>query len=276
MAYKRIRMKNTYEIARRWHAGHSISDIARTLGFDRKTVRRTIEHIEGGGITREQPLPDPAAFETLLHDNGNDRTSRARVTDLLLPYTEELKALVNHPRRPLKAKFAFEVICQRHQLTGRISYTSFKRFYRTHCQPPKPASTCRIETEPGDLVQIDYGKMGLLFDAQQGRKRSLYAFIATLAHSRHKFVEFTFKQDQQSFTASHVHMFEFFGGIPARIGFDNLKSGVIKPDLYDPDFNRTYQEMAGFYGCFLDPCRVARPKDKAKVERDVQTIRQQF
>ena len=277
MAYKRIRMKNSYEIARRWHAGHSISDIARTLGYARKTVRKTIRLIESHGMKREAPLPDQAAFDSLLKDNHNNRSSRPNSTaDILLPYKDELMSLISHPQRPLKPKFAFEVICQRHQLTGQISYPSFKRFYRTHCEPPERKSTCRIETGPGDLVQIDYAKMGLLFVPGLNRRRNLYAFIATLAHSRHKFVEFTFKQDRMSFTASHVRMFEFFGGVPSRLGFDNLKAGVIKPDLYDPELNRTYQEMAEFYGCFLDPCRVGKATDKGKVERDVQTIRQQF
>ena len=276
MAYKRIRMKNTYEIARRWHAGHNISDISRTLAYDRKTIRKTIRLIEACGIKRQAPLPDAAAFELLLKDNQNDRQHKDSITDMLLPYKDELVALVNHPM-PLKPKLAFEVICERHQLSGQLSYSSFKRFYKTHCQDePKSNLTCRIESQPGELAQIDYGKMGLLFDPELDRRREVYAFISTLAHSRHKFVEFTFKQDQRSFTASHVHMFDFFGGVPSRLSFDNLKNGVIKPNLYDPEFNRTYQEMAEFYGCFLDPCRVAKPKDKGKVERDVQTIRQQF
>ncbi|NIA29906.1 MAG: DDE-type integrase/transposase/recombinase, partial [Actinobacteria bacterium] len=75
---------------------------------------------------------------------------------------------------------------------------------------------------------------------------------------------------------SHIRMFDFFGGVPARILIDNLKSGVIKPDLYDPKLNRVYREMAEHYGCFIDPYRVRHPKDKGKVERDVQTVRQQF
>jgi transposase len=105
---------------------------------------------------------------------------------------------------------------------------------------------------------------------------SVYAFIATLAFSRHKYVDFVFKQDQKSFVRSHVNMMIFFNGVPEIIVIDNLKSGVVKPDLYDPHFNRLYREMAEHYGCFIDPCRVRKPQDKGKVERDVQTIRQQF
>jgi hypothetical protein len=68
-------------------------------------------------------------------------------------------------------------------------------------------------------------------------------------------------------------MFEFFGGVPKRTIIDNLKSGVITPDLYDPRLNRTYREMAEHVGTFIDPARVVHPKDKGKVERDVRTVR---
>ncbi|MBN1349266.1 transposase [candidate division KSB1 bacterium] len=129
---------------------------------------------------------------------------------------------------------------------------------------------------PGSEVQIDYAKMGLLYDPLSMKRKTVYAFIATLSHSRHKYVEFVYRQDQVSFVSSNVKMLEFFGGVPLRIVLDNLKSGVIKPDLYDPQFNRSYREMAEYYDCFLDPCRVADPKGKAKVERDVQTVRDQF
>lgn len=71
-------------------------------------------------------------------------------------------------------------------------------------------------------------------------------------------------------------MFEFFGGTTKRLIIDNLKAGVIKADLYDPQLNRAYQEMADHYGCFIDPARPYSPKDKAKVERAVQVVREQF
>jgi transposase len=160
---------------------------------------------------------------------------------------------------------------------AKVSYSSFKRFYRTHCQKQLSSeSTCRIETPPGRIVQIDYAKMGLLYDTMRKRNRSVYAFIATLGNSRHKYIEFVYKQDQKSFVRSHVTMMHYSNGVPEIIIIDNLKSGIIKPDLYDPKLNRLYQEMAEYDGCFIDPCRMAKPKDKDKVERDVQTIRQQF
>ena len=118
--------------------------------------------------------------------------------------------------------------------------------------------------------------MGLLHDPVSQRRRVVHAFIGTLSFSRHKFVEFVFSQEQQSFVKSHVTMFEFFGGVTNTTVIDNLKSGVLHPDLYDPTLNRAYAEMAEHYHTFIDPGRVASPKDKGKVERDVQTVREFF
>ena len=123
-------------------------------------------------------------------------------------------------------------------------------------------------------MQIDYAQVGKLTDPESGTMRILYAFIATLSHSRLKYVELTFRQNQMNFTASHVRMFEFFGGVPRRLNIDNLKCGVIKPDLYDPSLNRTYADLIAHYDTFVDTARVRHPKDKGKVERDVQTVRE--
>ncbi|MDZ7772217.1 MAG: hypothetical protein U5K31_05680 [Balneolaceae bacterium] len=92
----------------------------------------------------------------------------------------------------------------------------------------------------------------------------VYAFIATLAWSRYKFVEFVWSQDQKCFVGSHVNMFDFFGGVTELLLIDCLKSGVLKADLYDPVLNPLYRHMAEHYGCFIDPAGPGKPKDKGK------------
>ncbi len=79
-----------------------------------------------------------------------------------------------------------------------------------------------------------------------------------LACSRHMFVRPVLKMDQRAWTECHVAAFEFFGGVPARLVPDNLKTGVDKPDLYDPKLNRSYAELAAHYGCLIDPARAAQ------------------
>ena len=276
MAYKRIILMDIYEIIRRWHDRQSTTHIAIALNNDRKTVRKYIAIAKIRGLSLKQPLPAKDIVIDLLHQAIPKNNRPATAQEILEPFLSEITDLVNDKYNSLKPKIAFEVICEKHGITGKVSYSSFKNFVRNHqivIYPEK--STCRIEVAPGNQVQIDYGKAGYLFDPKNN-KRTVYAFIATLSYSRHKYVEFVFKQDQQSFVASNVNMFEFFGGVPEYITLDNLKTGVIKPDLYDPKLNHIYQEMAEHYNCFLDTCRVRRPKDKGKVERDVQTVRQAF
>lgn len=275
MAFHKISNMDAWEVLRRWHSRQSISHIARILGYDRKTVRRYVRLARAKGLSQEAPLPSKEEVLILVRQMEPVVRRSAQAQVLLDPLLVELVTLVSDQDLALKPKIAFEVLCQRHQLAGKVSYTSFKRFVRTHQIALRPElSTCRREVPPASEVQIDYAKVAILYDPLTQRRRTLHAFIGTLGFSRHKYVELVFSQDQLSFIGSHIRMFEYFGGVPERVVLDNLKTGVIKPDLYDPSLNRTYRELADHYHCFLDPCRIAQPKDKGKVERDVPTVRQ--
>ena len=264
-----------WEVIRRWFDRQPIAQIAKALGYDRKTIRNYIKLAKEKGISLDADLPDREEFLRLLAGTNQSLGRAPQAQILLEQFLSEIVEMVNDDAMSLKPKMAFEVLCERHQLAGLVSYTSFKRFVRTHQAGFDPKRiTCRIEVAPGSELQIDYAKIGILYDPVTKRKRTLYAFIATASCSRHKYVELVFSQDQKSFVGSHVRMFFYFGCVFERIKLDNLKTGVIKPDLYDPTINHAYRELAEHYGCFLEPCRVAHPKDKGKVERDVQTVRQ--
>jgi len=264
-----------WEVIRRWHSKQSISAIAQSLGYDRKTVRGYIQLAQRNGVRLDHPLPERDVLLELLAEAEKTGGRTRAAQRLLVEHLGEIDDLINDKHLALQPKIAFEVLSERHALAGRVSYSSFKRFVREHRHRlDQTRSTCRMEVPPGSEVQIDYAKVGLLFDPYVKRRRTVHIFIGTLGFSRHKYPELVYSQDQKSFTGSHVRMFSYFGGVPQRVRLDNLKTGVLKPDLYDPSLNRSYQELAAHYGCFLDPCRVAHPKDKGKVERDVQTLRQ--
>jgi transposase len=274
LAYHEISIMDVWDVIRRWHDGQNISQIARTLSYDRKTVRCYVRLAHICGLSPDTPLPPKDEALRLLEEKAESSPRPSIAQALLMPFLDEIKGLINDPQLGLTAKSAFHVICQSHDLAGKVSYTSFKRFVRTHAFTLHPERlTCRIELPPGEEVQIDYCLITMMFDPQEDRRRKLYAFIGTLSHSRLKYVELTFSQDQVSFACSHIRMFEFFGGVPKRIIIDNLKSGVIKTDLYDPTLNRTYREMAEHVGTFIDAARIVHPKDKGKVERDTRTVR---
>lgn len=275
MAYHEITRMDVFEVLRRWHDHHSISGIAKSLGYDRKTVRAYIRQAQRIGLSPSEPLPAKEAVLECLKVPEAPKGRTPHVQELLAPHLAEIIRLVQDPEIALKPKSAFEVVAKRYELWGKVSYPSFKRFARAHrFELETTRTTCRIEAAPGKELQIDYCLICLWPDPVTGKRRRLYAFIGTLAHSRLKYVELTFGQDQKSFVASHVRMFEAFGGAPSRIILDNLKAGVLKPDLYDPHFNHAYRELAEHYGVYLDPARVQHPRDKGKVERDVRTVRE--
>lgn len=277
MAYKEVLPMDLREIIRRFQSGQNISQISESLGRDRKTIRKYLKHLEDCGIKPDEVNLESEDFTRLLFQLTDEVKRSADKQNIFEPHLKEIKGLLEDKASPLKPKSAFRVITQRHDLSGKTSYSSFKRFVNSHSHIlTKGGVTCRIETPPGEQLQVDYAKVGMLKNPKTGKKRGVYSFIGTLSHSRHKFVEFVHKQDQRSFAESHVKMFRFFGGVPRTIVIDNLKSGVIKTDLYDPILNRSYAEVAEYYNTFIDPARVSRPKDKPKVERDVQTIREEF
>jgi hypothetical protein len=97
--------------------------------------------------------------------------------------------------------------------------------------------------------------------------------VMVLTMSRHMFVRPTFRMDQSAWVAAHRDAFDYFGGVPRRLVPDNLKTGVIKPDIYDPKLNHAYAELAEHYHCLIDPARAAKPKDKPRVERPMSYVR---
>ena len=80
--------------------------------------------------------------------------------------------------------------------------------------------------------------------------------------------------DTRSWLECNMEGLEFFGGVPKRLVLDNLKGGVLKPDMYEPQLNRAYEELAAHYGVVIDPCRKGKAKNKPRVERLVPYVRE--
>jgi transposase len=268
--------RGLWDIYRRWCAGQTISGIAENEGRDRKTVREYIAGLESVGLSCEGALIEQQQFfqkVKKLLPGKNDRG--APVRGELLLYKDELREMINRKEDPLKPKSAFLVVKQKHKLDA--SYETFKRFARSEgLSQAERKRMIRIELPPGLETQLDYGRAGMLRDRLTGKNFVVHAFCALLSFSRLPYVEFVRSQDQVSFVGSTVRMIEYYGGVTEFISPDNLKSGVIKPDLWDPQLNRAFAEMAEHYRTFIDPCRVARATDKAKVERFVPVARELF
>ena len=275
MGYRKMTPEDLYEIFRRWHAGQTIARIAKTESCTPKTIRKYINQLLKVGYTRNGECPDRVVFSVMVEKilPANERMKSA--TAQLAVHGEELQKLIHDPKEPVKPKTAFEIIQQKYRI--RCSYETFKIFARQKGLMKKPKKQMiRIELPAGLETQIDYGKVGLLEDPYTRKNRVVWSFCGILSHSRLPFIQFVHTQNQSSFVESFIDMFEFYEGATEVQSIDNLKSGVIKPDLWDPKINKALSEMAEYYGVFIDPCRVGKSTDKRKGERFVPVARELF
>ena len=133
----------------------------------------------------------------------------------------------------------------------------------------------RAETAPGELAEVDFGRLGLVWDPEAERRRVHHALIVTLVHSRHQYVYVTPSQKIPDLIAGLEEAWDFFGGVPTRVVLDNLKAAVTKADRYDPVFQRTFAEYAAHRGFVIDAA-VPRHATGKPVERNVQYLRESF
>ena len=276
MGYRKMRKRDLWEIYRRWQAGQAVSHIAVNERRDRKTVRHYVEGFQELGLESSGAVVDEQRFYQVIESLLPARTERPSPgSEQLLAHGEELRELINRKKEPLKPKTAFLVVRTKYELA--VSYATFKRFARQQgLSRAERRRMIRIELPPGLETQLDYGTVGTLRDAVGGTTRLVWAFCGVLTHSRLPYVQFVWTQDQGSFVGSVVLMLEYYGGATQFISLDNLKAGVAKPDLWDPQINRALAEAAEHYGVFVDPCRVGRSTDKGKVERFVPVARELF
>ena len=136
-----------------------------------------------------------------------------------------------------------------------------------------------VETAPGEVAQVDFGAVGVLFDPDQQRHRKAWVFVMVLGHSRHLFAKIVFDQTAETWQQLHVEAFAWFGGVPQVIVPDNLKAAVIRAVFSpedDPALQMGYCEVARHYGFKIDPTPPYDPGKKGKVEAAVKYVSRSF
>jgi transposase len=152
-----------------------------------------------------------------------------------------------------------------------ISYSSFCRQHRAFKKSLK--SSLRQAHTAGEKVFVDYaGPTVPIRNMQTGESKQAQIFVGVLGASNYIYVEAVWNQQRENWIASHVRMFEHFGGVPVMVVCDNLKSAVIKASRTDPVIHPIYLDMAAHYGTAIFPARAYKPKDKAKAEGGVLII----
>jgi transposase len=148
-------------------------------------------------------------------------------------------------------------------------YQSVKRFVRKLVGSPSKEACAVIETAPGEEAQVDYGTGPMVRDPRSGKYRRMRLFVLTLGYSRKAIRLLVFQSSTQNWAELHEKAFRRLGGCTRVVVLDNLREGVLKPDIYDPTINPVYADMLRHYGVVAMPCRVRDPDRKGKVESGV-------
>ncbi len=242
-------------------AGASHREIERFTGVDRKTIRRYARLANSPGVATgsagihgQIPPPRPPAPET---------TSSPFTPSACEPHRVWIEAQVDLGRN---AVAIYQDLVEAHGFAHR--YNSVKRFVaRLKARAPERFDV--LEFAPGEEAQVDYGQ-GALTLYKTGQYKRPYLFVMTLKYSGKSFRKVVWKTDQEVWARLHEQAFRAFGGCPQYVVLDNLKEGVIRPDIYAPELNPVYAAMLAHYGCVADPCRVGDPNRKGTVENAIQ------
>ena len=147
-----------------------------------------------------------------------------------------------------------------------LMYSQFCYYFQQYEE--KRRATMHINRKPGEQAEVDWaGDTTRIVDPDTGEIIKAYVFVGVMSYSQYTYVEAFLDEKKSSWITAHVHMFEFFGGIPKIIVPDNCKTAVIHNGGWrDQQLNQTYQEMAEHYGTAIIPARVRTPKDKPNAE----------
>ncbi len=153
-----------------------------------------------------------------------------------------------------------------------VTYATLRRYAMQKAGWRKKQATVRLVDPPaGQEAQIDFAEMGRV--EIDGQKRRLWILIVTLGASRYSFVWPTFSQTTHAVIEALEAAWKFFGGMPKTLVPDNTSAIVVGADPTSPKLNAVFAEYTQARGIFVDPARVRKPRDKAKVERNVTYVR---
>ena len=250
--------------------GWSLRQIEDATGVRRETASR---YLKAAGVAVRRPgrwgHPDPKAAIEVITDSGCPpalaRPGRSPSASACEPYRELVEAGVAHGR---DAMSMWQDLVDDHGFAH--GYQSVRRFVVTLRGEQPLEAHPTIETAPGAEGQVDYGEGPMVLHAGTGNYRRMRLFVFTLGCSRKSVRLLTFRSSTQIWAELHEQAFRRLGGTSRVVVLDNLKEGVLTPDVYDPALNPVYRDMLAHYGVTALPCRVRDPNRKGKVESGVQ------
>ena len=244
--------------------GASHREIKRRTGVDRKTIRRYATALANSpGVATgsepgadQSPPPWPPAPEGGAHPPWI-------ATSACEPHRAWIKSQLDLGRN---AQSLYQDLVEQQGFPH--AYNSVKRFV-AKLRAREPERFDVLEFPPGEEAQVDYG-LGAPTLRKPGQYRRPYLFVMTLKYSGKSFRRVAWKTDQESWARLHEQAWRRFGGCCRYAVLDNLKEGVIHPDIYEPELNPVYAALLQHYGVVADPCRVRDPDRKGSVENAIQ------
>jgi transposase len=204
----------------------------------------------------------PASSEEALTDSTSS-ASRSPTVSQCEGYRDVIELGLSRGRN---AMAIWQELVDDHAYAG--AYTSVQRFVRKARGTQTPEARAVIVTAPGEEAQVDYGTGPMVRDAT-GKYRRTRLFVMTLGCSRKAVRLLVFRSSSGVWAELHEKAFRRLGGAVRVVVLDNLKEGVLLPDIYDPSVNPLYRDVLSHYGAVALPCRVRDPDRKGKVESGV-------
>ncbi|ARR77235.1 hypothetical protein MOTT12_01571 [Mycobacterium intracellulare subsp. yongonense] len=262
------------EMLRLWLDGRGYREVARLSGTDRKTVRRYVDRARACGLDRDGDacqLTDELLAAVIAEVRPSRPNGKSQTWEIIDTQREQVQAWLKQDLTLTKV----------HTLLGRrgvvVSYRTLHRYATTELGFGQRRATVPVaDCEPGSELQVDFGRLGLLTDIEDGRRRVVHGLIFTAVYSRHMFVWPTYRQTLGEVIAGFEAAWVFFGGVFAVVIPDNMKTIVDKADATDAKLNDAFREYAQARGFAVDPTRIRSPRDKPRVERCVQYVRSNF
>jgi transposase len=249
--------------------GATQREIERMTGVDRKTIRRyqreaNSSRVATGSAEGDGQIPPPRPPAPDAAPVMPPRPIPPAVSPSACePHRPWIEAQVALGRNAVSI---YQDLVETHGFAH--AYNSVKRFVAT-LKARAPERFDVLEFLPGEEAQVDYGQ-GALTLVRPGHYKRPYLFVMTLKFSGKSFRKVVWKTSQEVWAQLHEEAFRAFGGCPAYVVLDNLKEGVIRPDIYAPELNPVYAALLGHYGVVADPCRVRDPNRKGTVENAIQ------
>jgi transposase len=238
--------------------GWSDRRIARELGINRRTVNRY-----GPKCTIATTGPEEVnGPKCTISTAGKPRGRKSQCE----PLVDSIKAKVE---MGLSAQRIFQDLVEENGFED--SYESVKRFVRK-LRVMEPARVWRMECQPGEEMQVDFG-LGAPIEDVEGKARRSWVFRVVLSWSRKGYSEAVMRQDTETFLRCLENAIRHFGGVPLLLNLDNLKAAVLQADWFDPEINPKMADFCRHYGMNVVPCRPGTPQHKGKVERGVAYVR---